>query len=94
MKNASTSLWFLYVVQCNDESLYTGVTTNVSRRIHEHNKTSRGAKYTRSRRPVCLVYQENHGDRSLAQKAEHQFRKLTRIQKEKVIKESHSQVKP
>ena len=48
--------WLMYVVRCSDGSLYTGVTNNVKRRILEHNYGMRGAKYTRSRRPVDLVY--------------------------------------
>jgi putative endonuclease len=74
-------MWYLYVVRCADDSLYTGVTTDVSRRIHEHNNTSKAAKYTRSRRPVKLVYTEEHHDRSAAQKAEAALKKLTRSQK-------------
>jgi len=77
--------WFLYVVHCSDGTLYTGVTTDVSRRIREHNTGSRGAKYTKTRRPVKLIYQVNFNDRSAAQKAEHKFKKLTRKQKDEMI---------
>ena len=80
--------WFLYVVHCSDGTLYTGVTTNVSRRIREHNTGSRGAKYTKTRRPVRLVYRIDFETRSAAQKAEHKFKKLTRKQKNEVINES------
>jgi|6_EtaG_2_1085325.scaffolds.fasta_scaffold107744_3 putative endonuclease len=85
MKTNSGS-WFLYVVQCSDNTLYTGVTTDVSRRVHEHNTTTRGAKYTKTRRPVKLVYWIDFENRSTAQKAECRFKKLTRAQKEKAIK--------
>jgi len=81
-------IWFLYVVRCNDGTLYTGVTTDIQRRLYEHNNTSKGAKYTRPRRPVCLVYWIDFEDRSNAQKAEYKFKKLTRKQKDKIISES------
>ena len=77
--------WFLYVLRCSDDSFYTGVTTDVDRRLREHNGTNRGAKYTSSRRPVRLIYSEEHPSRSSAQKAEYGFKRLTRLQKEKKI---------
>jgi putative endonuclease len=80
--------WFLYVVHCSDGTLYTGVTTDISRRIREHNTGSRGAKYTRTRRPVELVYWVDFNNRSSAQKAEYKFKRLTRKQKNEVICES------
>jgi len=83
---ANDRSWFLYVVQCSDDTLYTGVTTDLSRRMHEHNTTARGAKYTKARRPVKLIYWVGHENRSTAQKAECQFKKLTRVQKEEIIK--------
>tara|TARA_Y100000593_G_scaffold63867_1_gene117970 strand:- start:287 stop:556 length:270 start_codon:yes stop_codon:yes gene_type:complete len=83
-------LWFLYVVQCSDDTLYTGITTDINRRIREHNFTQRGAKYTRSRRPVRLVYIRKVEDRSSALKAEHQFKKLTRQEKLREIRERGS----
>ena len=83
-----SSPWYLYVVKCSDNTLYTGVTTNLDRRLNEHNTSPKGAKYTRKRRPVVLVYSKHYTDRSQAQKAEHQFKSLTRKQKIKVINES------
>jgi putative endonuclease len=80
--------WFLYIVHCADGSLYTGITTDVSRRLNEHNTSSKGAKYTKTRRPVKLVYWVDFKDRSIAQKAEYKFKKLTRAQKERIINES------
>jgi len=75
-------MWFLYVVECSDGSLYTGITTDLPRRIHQHNgELKGGAKYTRSRRPVTLVAQWKHEDRSAASKAEAAFKKLRRAQK-------------
>ena len=81
--------WFLYVVHCSDGTLYTGVTTDISRRIREHNTGSRGAKYTRTRRPVELVYWVDFNNRSSAQKAEYKFKKLTRKQKDEIINECY-----
>lgn len=77
--------WHVYVVRCADGTLYCGNTNNVSRRVHEHNTSARGAKYTRGRRPVKLVRSWAVGTRSEATKAELRFKKLTREQKEDVI---------
>ena len=74
-------MWYLYVVECADGSLYTGVTKDVHRRLNEHNKSTKGAKYTRSRRPVKLVYYEEHVDRSAACKAEYALKKMSRKNK-------------
>ena len=82
--------WFLYVVHCSDGTLYTGVTTDIGRRIHEHNTGSRGAKYTKTRRPVRLIYRVGFENRSIAQRAEHKFKKLTRKQKNEVINEHYT----
>jgi putative endonuclease len=79
--------WFLYILQCSDGTYYTGVTTDMRRRLHEHNNSNRGAKYTRTRRPVKLIYFSEHENRSSAQKAEYRFKKLTRTQKKGVINE-------
>ena len=76
-------IWYLYVVRCGDDTLYTGITTNLARRLNEHNTSKRGAKYTKTRRPINLVYYELYQSRSSAQKAEYEFKKLTRKQKEK-----------
>lgn len=79
--------WFMYVVKCSDSTLYTGVTTNISRRVAEHNGGKRGAKYTRPRRPVSLVYWDEYPDRSSALKSEAAFKKLTRDRKLEIISE-------
>ena len=78
-------MWYLYVVRCSDGTLYTGITTDVTRRLHEHNVTKKGAKYTRARRPVELMYWIDFTDRSTASKAEFRFKKLSRKQKWDVI---------
>lgn len=80
--------WFLYVARCADGTLYTGVTTDIDRRLNEHNRGNRGAKYTKTRRPITLVYSTVFKGRSEAQKAEYAFKRLTRKEKLKVINES------
>jgi putative endonuclease len=77
--------WFLYVVKCQDTTLYTGITTDIPRRIKEHN-VKKGASYTRNKAPVRLVYQESLGpSRSAALKREAVIKKLTREEKLKLI---------
>ena len=88
IETVTIEVWFLYVLQCDDGTLYTGITTDVHRRLNEHNTSSRGAKYTKARRPVKLVYWMDFKDRSTAQKAEYKFKKLTREQKVKAISET------
>lgn len=73
--------WFVYVLQCADDTLYTGVTTNVARRVEEHNTSPKGAKYTRVRRPVSLVYLEEADSRAAACVREAAFKKLSRDKK-------------
>jgi putative endonuclease len=81
--------WFMYVVRCSDGSLYTGVTNNIEKRILEHNCGTRGAKYTKSRRPVKLVYKIECESRSDALKQEWAFKKLKKTEKEQIIKEDN-----
>lgn len=76
--------WYVYIVQCNDGSLYTGATTNVELRVKAHNK-GRGAKYTRSRLPVRLVYSLELPNKSLALRKEAAIKKLTRAQKMELV---------
>ena len=73
--------WFIYMVRCADDSLYTGITTDVARRLREHNETARGARYTRSRRPVELIYAETCENRSSASKREASIKQLSRSAK-------------
>ena len=68
-------MYFVYMVKCADETLYTGIATELERRIEEHNSSDKGAKYTRVRRPVRLVYGEKHPDRSSASKREYEIKK-------------------
>lgn len=74
--------WQVYIVRCADGSLYTGIARDLERRITEHNADKgAGASYTRSRRPVRLVYQEPAPDRSTASKREYQIKQLSRAEK-------------
>lgn len=86
-KKSKTS--YFYVLYCKDRSLYAGYTTDLKRREEEHN-SGKGAKYTRpkSRRPLKMIYAESHPSRSEATKAEAAFKKLTRPNKEKYLKEN------
>ena len=77
--------WFVYILQCSDKTLYTGVTTDLERRVEEHNNGNKGAKYTAARRPVKMVYSEQLDSRSNAQQREHQIKSLTRQQKQQLI---------
>ena len=78
-------MYFLYILECTDQTLYTGITTDLDRRILEHNTSDRGAKYTRTRRPVGLVYSKKYRDRSTASKAEAKMKCLSRIEKMDLI---------
>jgi predicted GIY-YIG superfamily endonuclease len=78
------SQWTVYIVRCADGSLYTGVAKDVDRRVSEHN-TGQGAKYTRGRRPVALVYREAAADRGAALKREHTIKQLRPAQKRSLI---------
>lgn len=84
---SSQKQWYVYLVQCADSTLYSGVTTDLDRRVREHNGEfpGRGAKYTKARRPVKLVYSEECADRSAAGKAEAALRKLSRVEKLKLF---------
>lgn len=73
--------WYMYVVNCADETLYTGITTDPERRLHEHNHTRAGARYTRARRPVEIVATWRYDSRSEASKAEYAFKQLDRTEK-------------
>lgn len=80
------SNWYVYMVRCADDSLYTGITTDPNRRVKEHNGIgAKGARYTRSRRPVTLVWYESVSDRSTAASREYQLKQLTRAAKLKLL---------
>ena len=78
-------MYFVYMLKCSDDTFYTGIATELERRIHEHNSSDKGAKYTRTRRPVILVYSEEHPDRSSASKREYEIKKkMSRTEKMKL----------
>ena len=82
--------WHLYLIRTKQNSLYTGITTDVSQRLAEH-QAGRGAKYLRSKGPLRLVYQTPIGDRAIASKAEHRLKKLKKAKKEQIVADSPSQ---
>ncbi|HEC29338.1 MAG TPA: GIY-YIG nuclease family protein [Gammaproteobacteria bacterium] len=78
--------WYVYIVRCADNSLYTGVAKELKRRVHEHNTCNRlGAKYTRGRRPVRLVFQQKFTSRSEACRFESRVKSLKKNQKEELV---------
>ena len=82
-------MYYTYIAQCNDDTLYTGITTDVARREKEHNGIlPGGARYTRTRRPVSIVYVKEFDDRARASQEEHRIKKLTRVQKNILIQET------
>jgi len=82
---STSNNWFVYILSCADNSLYTGITTNLERRVLEHNDSKKGAKYTRARRPVKLVYSEPAIDRSTATRREAALKSLTSDKKRELI---------
>lgn len=74
-------MWYVYILQCADGTLYTGITKNVQKRLLEHNTSTKGAKYTKVRRPVILKYSEVQENRSTASKREYAIKQLTRSEK-------------
>jgi len=78
--------WYLYIVRCRDDSLYTGIATDVERRFAEH-QANTGAKYPRGRGPLKLVFKKQIGKKELALKIERLVKKLPKLKKENLIKE-------
>ena len=79
--------WYVYIVQCSDDSLYTGITKDLNRRVEEHNSNDMlGARYTRARRPVSLVYKEVLNTRTEAARREYELKLLRRKEKLALIK--------
>jgi putative endonuclease len=80
-------MWFVYMVRCADDTLYTGIARDVARRVEEHNSDNAlGANYTRARRPVALVYTQAVESRSVAAKREYEIKQLTRSGKDELLK--------
>jgi len=84
MKN----MYYLYILECADKTLYTGITTDLKRRIAEHNDSKLGSKYTSARRPIKLAYSKKFKNRSLASKEEARIKKLKKFEKLELIKKS------
>ena len=90
MKKKEVS-WFVYIVSCSDGTLYTGITTDIERRMAEHNSEKAGARYTRSRRPVRLVYREAAENRSEASRREYQIKRMSSVEKKRLVRKSASE---
>ena len=86
-------MYYLYILKCRDESLYTGITTDLKRRVGEHNSKNKGAKYTAGRRPVVVVYSKKFKNRSTASKEEARIKGLDRIDKLELIKSWQKKLK-
>jgi len=83
-------IFSLYIVRCSDNSLYTGIASDVSRRIAEHESSNRGAKYLRGKGPLTLEFSRAVGDRGQATALEYRVKQLSREQKEAIIDGRHS----
>lgn len=81
--NALNQQWIVYIIECCDHSLYTGITTDITRRIQEH-ESGKGAKYTKGRGPFTLIYTEAHTNRSDASKRELHIKSLDKLSKLKL----------
>ncbi len=84
-RRESTTEWFVYILECADGTLYTGITNNLERRLEQHGRGV-GSKYTRGRLPVTFLYAENSIDRASAARREAQIKKLSRLEKIGLIK--------
>ncbi|MDD2652431.1 MAG: GIY-YIG nuclease family protein [Sulfurimonas sp.] len=74
-------MWYVYILRCGDDTLYTGITTDLDRRVYEHNNSPKAAKYTRIRRPLELIYFESCEHKSRASKREYEIKRLSRTEK-------------
>ncbi|MBL4570127.1 MAG: GIY-YIG nuclease family protein [Alcanivorax sp.] len=77
--------WWVYMLRCADQTLYTGISTEPARRFHEHNYSPKGARYTRARRPVQPVLLVPAGDRASASRLEARLKRLTRGEKQQLL---------
>jgi len=80
------TIWYLYMIRCKGNKLYTGITTNVQRRFSEH-QTGKGAKFLRGKAPLELVYSQEVGNQSQALKLEFWLKKQPKVSKEKIIQQ-------
>lgn len=83
--SATPPVWFVYLVRCRDATLYCGIAKDLDKRLAEHNSPDKGAKYTRGRQPVQLVYSEATASRAQATKREGRIKRLTKKQKTALI---------
>lgn len=86
MKILKPTKYLVYILKCHDGTLYTGITTDLKRRLYEHNNTKLGAKYTANRRPVIIIYSKKFKNRSLATKEEIRIKKLKKSEKHGLVK--------
>jgi putative endonuclease len=77
--------WCVYILRCEDGTLYTGITNDIERRVTEHNSDNGGAKYTRPRKPVERVYMEPVESRSAAAKREYQIKRMPLVEKRRLV---------
>lgn len=88
-KTGAGSAWTVYILRCADGSLYTGIARDVARRVKEHNSNGRlAARYTRSRRPVVLVYREPAATRSAASQREYRIKRMARFDKQRLVEKA------
>ena len=80
------SNWYLYILRCKDDTLYTGITTDVEKRLEQH-RSGKGAKYTRGRGPLELVYMEEQPDKSAALRREYEIKQMTRQKKLELLEQ-------
>jgi putative endonuclease len=85
-------MYYVYILECCDKTLYAGITVDLERRIKEHNSSKLGAKYTGARRPVALVYAKKFRNRSKASKEEARIKKLTKIEKLEIIRKYETRI--
>jgi putative endonuclease len=78
--------YFVYILLCSDKTMYTGITTNLERRVKEHNNSKLGAKYTKPRRPVKLIYSKEFTNRSESSKEEARIKRLSRKEKTNLVR--------
>ncbi len=81
-------MYFVYILECSDGTLYTGITSDLERRIKEHNSSKFGARYTKARRPIKVVYSKEFANRSAASIEEARIKKINRREKIELIKKS------
>ena len=80
-----SDLWHVYMVRCSDGTLYTGIAKDLEKRVEAHNSGKDGARYTRSRRPVTLVYSEQAESKSAAARLEYRIKRLPRAKKKRLV---------